>query len=700
MKEQLSVQPGQSVLTIVRRSVNEGFAAWHQFWFDPLDPLMLGIMRLLTGWMLFYNLLVWSLQLETFFGRNGVQPLETVKRLYESRFVFSFWLWIDDQYLWPVHIACIIVAALFCVGAATRLTSIAAFLITISYSQRVPVANFGFDQILGMMCLYLALAPSGAAVSVDNLFRNWWRHRKGRALDSAPARFASARMATRLIQLHLCAIYFWAGFAKLKGSTWWTGEAMWNVIANQEYQTVDLTWMAWIPWLPYLIAHITIAWEVFFIVLVWNRRLRPLMLAMGTVMHLGIGAFLGMWTFGLIMTFAYLSFADPEIWRKSFAGLSRRLNLRNAAANPASVMLLACMTPLLSGCAKAPDSPEILLERAKILMERGRVAEAIPFLDRSVKAMPQNPDAWYQRGLAYESLDLPEKALDDYAACLKLDKLRTDALNNKAVQLAMLKRYDEALVVFSELVDLDRDDFLGYRNRGLCRFDMHDNDGALQDYATALKLNPQDPSSWFQRGKVHLSMNSLDAAEGDFSKAVELDPQFAKAWMNRGIVRFQRGEKALAAADLTKAQELDSNIVLPGIGVFSDTDPSSVATQSVEATVWHDCRPLIEKDLTERGFRELVFVREYPDLLCAELTAAFDGQPGKILVTCQQTGQSTVTLPCPDHPADSGSEELPCSLLVLQLSGSNGAVAEVARFEREWNPHVEDGEPVIMNYHL
>ena len=90
---------------------------------------------------------------------------------------------------------------------------------------------------------------------------------------------------------------------------------MWNVIANQEYQTIDLTWMAWTPWLPFLIAHITIAWEVFFIVLVWNRRLRPLMLAMGTAMHVGIGAFLGMWTFGLIMTFAYLSFADPEIWR-------------------------------------------------------------------------------------------------------------------------------------------------------------------------------------------------------------------------------------------------------------------------------------------------------------------------------------------------------------------------------------------------
>ena len=315
MIEPPGTHPLASILTSVRRNLDQGVAAWHRFWFDPLDPLMLGVIRLLTGWMLLYNLLVWSLQLETFFGRSGLQPLDTVRRLYESRLVFSFWLWIDDQYLWPVHVACIIVAGLFCIGAATRVTSILAFLITISYSQRVPVANFGFDQILGMMCLYLALAPSGAAMSMDSMIRRWWRRRKGLEQTIAPVRFASARMASRLIQLHLCAIYFWAGFSKLKGPTWWTGEAMWNVIANQEYQTIDLTWMAWTPWLPFLIAHATIVWEAFFIVLVWNPRLRPFVLAMGAAMHFGIGAFLGMWTFGLIMTFAYLSFSDPEIWR-------------------------------------------------------------------------------------------------------------------------------------------------------------------------------------------------------------------------------------------------------------------------------------------------------------------------------------------------------------------------------------------------
>jgi len=374
------------------------------------------------------------------------------------------------------------------------------------------------------------------------------------------------------------------------------------------------------------------------------------------------------------------------------------MNVLNAL--PVKVLSASFACLLVAGCAKTPDSPEVMTERAKILMNRGQDADAIPLLDSVLTAMPQNPEAYYQRGVAYQNLNLPEKALADYVACLKLDNLRTDALNNQAVQLAKLKRYDEAIASFSELVDLDPEDFLGYRNRGLCRFDMHDNAGALRDYDTALKLNPDDPSSWFQRGKVHLSMNTLDAAESDFSKALELDSEFAKAWMNRGVVRYRKGEKSSAADDLTKAQELDSNIVLPTIDFFSNAAPSAAATQVMANSLWDSCRPMIEEELADRGFTVLVFVREFPDLQCAELTGEFDGQPRTVLVTCQQEGQSTVSLPCPDSEAVAGDKRLLCSLLVLRMSGKNGVTPSVARFEQQWSPDAQAGEPVIMNYDL
>jgi hypothetical protein len=109
---------------------------------------------------------------------------------------------------------------------------------------------------------------------------------------------------------------------------------------------------------------------------------------------------------------------------------------------------------------------------------------------------------------------------------------------------------------------------------------------------------------------------------------------------------------------------------------------------------------LITGELADRGFTKLRFVREFPDLQCAELTSEFDGKPSTVLVTCQQTGKSTGTLPCPDLPELAGGERRPCSLLVLQLSENNGIAPKVARFEQQWNPQTQNGSPVIMDYEL
>lgn len=324
---------------------------WIDFWFRPEDTFTLGLMRLLTGAMLTYNLLVWGLDLQTFFGSNGVQPLDVIRDFHGGRSV-SFLFYVPDEWLPTVHWSCVVVAAMFCLGIGTRVTSVLAWMITISYSQRVPVANFGLDQILGLLCMYLAIGPSGDSLSIDA----WFRHRHVPLLPRPPK--ASARMTLRLIQIHVCVIYFWAGFAKLKGDSWWTGEALWQVIANQEYQTLDLTWMASVPWLPYLIAHVTVAWEVFFCVLIWVPALRPLMLLMGTLMHVGIGAFLGMWTFGLIMTFAYFSYSDPVRWRHRLQWLTGRTataaGARRTATEAASQSAAISLTAAVSVPAADP----------------------------------------------------------------------------------------------------------------------------------------------------------------------------------------------------------------------------------------------------------------------------------------------------------------------------------------------------------
>ena len=57
----------------------------------------------------------------------------------------------------------------------------------------------------------------------------------------------TANLAIRLIQIHMCVIYLFAGTGKLMGEAWWDGTAMWMALANLEYQSLDMTWLAGWP---------------------------------------------------------------------------------------------------------------------------------------------------------------------------------------------------------------------------------------------------------------------------------------------------------------------------------------------------------------------------------------------------------------------------------------------------------------------
>jgi hypothetical protein len=295
------------VSTLAERTVQ----VWDRFWFVPRDPVVLGLIRICTGLMLLYTHAVWGLQLEAFLGPNTILDAKLVREVQPTVWP-SFWWYVPLAWVPIVHWVCLTILALFTAGVLSRITSILALVIAVSYANRLFFATFGLDQINCMLAFYLAIGPAGAALSVDQ-----WLRGKARAESrvAAPPSFG-ANISTRLIQVHMCVIYFYAGTAKLNGGAWWDGSAMWLAFASYEYQTVDMTWLAWHPFVYNLMSHVTVAWELSFCVLVWFPLLRPLVLALAVPLHLGIGLCLGMWTFGIIMLVGCAAFISPALLRR------------------------------------------------------------------------------------------------------------------------------------------------------------------------------------------------------------------------------------------------------------------------------------------------------------------------------------------------------------------------------------------------
>jgi hypothetical protein len=217
--------------------------------------------------------------------------------------------------LWTAHLFALAVILLFTLGLATRITAILTFLITVAYAHRAAGALFGLDQINGLLALYLAVGPAGARYSLDAC----WRGARG---DRSLTRDRSvlANVAQRLIQIHMCIVYLFAGLGKLLGQSWWAGTALWGAFANYEYQTLDMTWLAWHPILVNLLTQTILFWEISYCVLIWPRLTRPLMLALAVALHLGIGLCMGMMTFGLAMLVGNLAFVPPAVVRRWLDG--------------------------------------------------------------------------------------------------------------------------------------------------------------------------------------------------------------------------------------------------------------------------------------------------------------------------------------------------------------------------------------------
>ena len=304
----------QLIRGYLREAGQGGLAGWNRFWFTPADPATLGLIRIFTGAMLLYTHAVWTLGLTDFFGPDSwTSPkAASVGMPAGGEYAWSiFWPIHSPALLWFVHIAALVIFAFLTLGLFSRVVSVLAYLAAVSYVNRVPGSLFGLDQINCLLAMYLMIGPSGGAWSLDRL-------RLARAADGSrpPERpSTSASLAVRLIQVHMCVIYFFAAMGKLRGDSWWAGDAMWLSVANLEYQSWDVTWLAHWPVLSALATQLTVYWELFFCVLVWPRLTRPIVLALAVPVHLGIALFMGMITFGLIMLVGCLSFVPPWVVR-------------------------------------------------------------------------------------------------------------------------------------------------------------------------------------------------------------------------------------------------------------------------------------------------------------------------------------------------------------------------------------------------
>ena len=202
------------------------------------------------------------------------------------------------------------------VGWHTRLSSLVAFLMMVVL-QRANTAIFNSgDLLLRQVGMCVALAPCGLLWSLDA--RRDRRQGRVRNLLRAP-------YGMRFLQLSLCLGYFLSAWTKSRGNTWQDGTAIALSLRIEDLQRfVAPEWLFDQPVALNLFTWATLAFEATFGVLVWNRRLRPWVIATGVAFHLGIDLFLDIGFFSIAIYLAYLAFLPDEVAERWLAKLTKR----------------------------------------------------------------------------------------------------------------------------------------------------------------------------------------------------------------------------------------------------------------------------------------------------------------------------------------------------------------------------------------
>src|SRR6266566_8974597 len=104
-------------------------------------------------------------------------------------------------------------------GVACRFSSILAWSLHLCAAKSGGFVSYGVDNFMTIGLFYLMLSPLPDRYSFD------WRLRKSRSRDPQLLGFWR-----RVLQLHLCVIYFFSGLTKCLGTGWWDGSNVWRAL--------------------------------------------------------------------------------------------------------------------------------------------------------------------------------------------------------------------------------------------------------------------------------------------------------------------------------------------------------------------------------------------------------------------------------------------------------------------------------------
>ena len=213
---------------------------------------------------------------------------------------------------------CLVFAASFLlVGLFSRTAAISTWLLHLASVKSGALLAYGLDNLTTIGLFYLMISPLPDTLSLDRILRK-----------ATPKDPQFTGLLRRVLQIHLCIIYFFSGLSKCLGPGWWNGDSLWRALTHPPFNVIPpeilVKWSDLFPLVGISVWLIEIGYPV----LIWTKKTRNVWLFFVVGMHLAIGLTMGMYLFALVMIVLNLAAFGPD-WnfarvRQTFGFLESR----------------------------------------------------------------------------------------------------------------------------------------------------------------------------------------------------------------------------------------------------------------------------------------------------------------------------------------------------------------------------------------
>lgn len=155
--------------------------------------------------------------------------------------------------------------------------------------------------------------------------------------------------------------------------------------------------------------------------------------------------------------------------------------------------------------------------------------------DNSIDLSPNSAESYIRKGNAKVLLGDDTGAIHDYTKAIELNHKYAEAYylrgnarsaldeNIGRTQDLPSKDFEGSMKALNKDITLDMEnDPPPYDSKGLGKFELGDDSGAIRDYTKAIELDPKYAEAYFARGLEKEKLEDNTGALADLNKAVEL----------------------------------------------------------------------------------------------------------------------------------------------------------------------------------